>query len=265
MFVSLTRWLERLSLDAVMVALLWGLALEEVSRRQLRMGDILVLSLATWLTYVADRLRDAGSDRETPQTDRHLFHERNRKPISLIWLALFALSFLIAVILLPVWKLLWGWVLVMAIVAYLWVLGQRLSSSRRLLLKRIAVPLIFTAGVCWMTESWRTREGILASLVLLAGALANVLLISYQENRDKGYPPWLPRALGGSLFGLLLLGNGFLLLHWPFGVAALYGAAVYFILLLQVKARGVEWIRLWVDATLADMAILILVLEYFFF
>ena len=258
------KWLERLSLDAVGVALLWGGALGMLGGHSLRAGDWIVLALATWLTYVADRLRDAAPGRETPLTDRHLFYERHRKVVSLWWLGLFALVFLAAVILLPVWKLLWGWTLVVGIAGYLWFLGQPLGFSQRLLLKRICVPLIFTLGVGWIAESWRTPEGLLASAVLLAGALANVLLISYQENRDKELPAWLPRLLGGALLGLLVLGNGALLVRWSIGVAALYCAVVYFVLFIRIKAQGVGMVRMWCDAALADGAILILLIEWLF-
>jgi hypothetical protein len=63
---------------------------------------------------------------------------------------------------------------------------------------------------------------------------------------------------------LVLAGNGALLIHWPVGIAALYCALVYFVLLLRIRERGVELIRLWTDATLADGAILILILQYLF-
>lgn len=258
--MTVLKWLERLSLDAVIVALLWAGAVGMLAGHTLRTGDWLVLTLATWLTYVADRLRDAGPGREAPQTDRHRFHERHRRRISLVWLALFAFAFLVAVILLPVWKLLWGWILVVAIVAYLWFLGQDLSQSKRLLLKRIFVPLVFTAGVGWMAEGWRTREGLLALAVLLVAAFCNVLLISYQENRDRALPDWLPKVLGYGLLALLGTGNLALVLHWPVGVAALFCVAVYFLLYVKIKVRSASMVRLWADAALADTAILILLL-----
>ena len=94
----------------------------------------------------------------------------------------------------------------------------------------------------------------------MVAAFCNVMLISYQENRDTGTPAWLPGMLGWGLLALLLLGNLVPLLHWPTGVAALFCAGVYFVLYLQVKVRHVGMIRMWADAALADTAILILVL-----
>ena len=53
---KLVRWLERLSLDAVIVAVVWGLALGKDTGNPGLLVSIVILGCATWLTYVSDRL-----------------------------------------------------------------------------------------------------------------------------------------------------------------------------------------------------------------
>jgi hypothetical protein len=258
------QWLERMSLDAVVVAVLWGVAQGLAGGASISFGILLILALATWLTYVADRLRDAAAGRNVPTTCRHLYYRNHYKEFRIAWLVAFPVTIVLALVLLPLWKFIWGWVLVGLIIGYLYSVGKTVDASRRLLLKRLAVPLIFTAGVGWMTEGWRTAEGGVGLLVLFMAALCNVLLISSQEKREKTLPSWLPGLLGVTLVALVLAGNLSLLIHWPTGVAALYCAMVYFILLLRIKERGLKVIRLWVDAALADGAILVILLQYWY-
>ena len=75
------KWLERLSLDAVLVAVVWGLALGGKG-----MG-LIVLGLATWLTYVADRLWEVRPGKPVPQTDRHSYYKSNYTVFRTVWLA----------------------------------------------------------------------------------------------------------------------------------------------------------------------------------
>jgi hypothetical protein len=255
---------ERFSLDAVFVAVLWCVALWQVAGVGMDEGSLLVLTLATWLTYVADRLRDTAPGKAVPDTCRHLYYRDHYKAFRKAWLGTFPLTVLLAFVFLPMWKFLWGWVLVALILVYLHLLGRMKVASHRLLLKRLAVPLIFTVGVGWMAEGWRTMEAGAALLVLFFAALVNVLLISQAEAKGEASPVWLPGLTGGAMVLLVLAGNGALLIHWPVGIAALYCALVYFVLLLRIRERGVELIRLWTDATLADGAILILILQYLF-
>lgn len=257
---TLFRWLERLSLDAVIVAVLWALALE-AGQGAVDGGTLVVLCLATWLTYVADRLRDAAPGRTVPLTERHLYYRDHYRQFRTAWLAAFPVAVLLAFLFLPLWKVLWGWVLVGVVLLYLYLLGRIRNPGSRLLLKRLAVPLIFTGGVAWMAESWRTPEGWCGTAVLLLGALANLFLISCQESGEEERPVWLPRSLGAAMILLVLAGNASLAIYWPAGAAALYCAAVYYVLFLRIKVREVEMIRMWADATLMDAAIILLILQ----
>ena len=74
----LQRW-HLLSLDAPTVAVVWTLAFAEISRVKLPPLAPMLLALATWLLYVADRLLD-GFRLSTASAlqERHYFHRRHR-------------------------------------------------------------------------------------------------------------------------------------------------------------------------------------------
>lgn len=261
-----SNWIERLSLDAVLVALLWGWALMWLAGREIDFPELGVLAMATWLTYVADRLLDTGPGRQTPNTGRHLYYKRHYSEFRTIWLAGFIVVVPAAYLMLPFWKFAGGWSLVAAIALYLWILGRCLDSSGRLLLKRTAVPVIFTLGTGWMAESWRTPEGLAASLVLLAGAFANVLLISLREAGDETAPApaWLPATAMASVVVLGVVAVAAFHILWLVAVAALYGNIAYGVLLGRIRSGGLPLVRMWADAALADMALLVVILHYFF-
>ena len=253
---QLIKWMERLSLDAVIVAVVWGIALGMAD-----MLSLLVLGMATWLTYVADRLRDCGYGLVVPGTDRHLYYKNNYKLFRNLWIVGFLAVAVLAGFSLPLWKVLWGCLLVAGIVLYLWAIPKMTGPSSRLILKRLVVPLIFAAGVGWMAESWRSPEGNFATGVLLLGASTNVLLISYWENRDKDRVRWLPHALGGALIGLFCLSQLGLLYYLQEGLSGLVCTVVYFVILLWVQAGRAQAVRSWSDGTLAAAGVVLILLK----
>jgi hypothetical protein len=199
---SFLRWLERLSLDAVVVAVVWAEALARTAGHGLDVGSLVILALATWLTYVADRLWEVRPGHGAPPTDRHRFYQRNFRPWAIVWLLVFPVTVVAATLSLPAGKLLLGWSLVVLIAGYLLLLEADLSSRMRMVLKRTAVPLIFTAGVAWMAGSWSSRDGQLATAVLFCAALLNVGAIGLWENQPDPLPLLL-RAIDVAAFGAL--------------------------------------------------------------
>ncbi len=92
-------WLNILSLDAPIVAVLWQEALARCYHVKLIPGCQVALGLAVWLIYVVDRTLDGMAKTETHQLSaRHAFYRRHRKlfawliiPITtavLVWVAL---------------------------------------------------------------------------------------------------------------------------------------------------------------------------------
>jgi hypothetical protein len=251
---SIAKWIERWSLDAVVVALLWGMAMGIH-----HFAELLILALATWLTYVADRLRDAAPEQGILSTDRHLYYRDHYRRFVVLWFGGMVSVAILALVFLPGWKIGWGLIIVAGILLYLWGVRSVNDPGRRLLLKRTAVPLIFASGMCWMAEGWRSSGGIYMAILVYAGAMVNVLLISYWENRDKLMPKWLPHLLGASLVGMFCLGQFGLLYFLGEGIGGLVSVLGYFILLLSVQADKAANVRIWSDLILAAGAVAILV------
>ena len=241
------KWVERWSLDAVVVAVVWGFVLGGIVGYPMNWKTGLVLGLATWLTYVADRLRDSRGE---VVTDRHLYYRIHYKTFMRIWLTCFVLSILLAVLVLPLWKVIYGWLLVAGILLYLYGVRQFSNPSGRILFKRLAVPVIFVLGVGWMAESWRAPEGWFASFVLLSGAVSNLLLISCRENKQGEEISWLFPAFVLSLCILALTGAP--------GVsgAILFGLLAY----LRGPATTLP-IRILADGVLVVMAMITVILS----
>lgn len=251
---QLFRILERLSLDAVLVAVVWGFALGGAGPE---MG---ILAMATWLTYVADRLWEVRPGKVVPETDRHLYYKNNYETFRILWAIGFAAAVLLSFKYLPGWKMGWGWVLVAVITGYLWMIGNIRNTSHRLLLKRIIVPLVFVSGIVWMTESWRSEAVIVGSVILMSAALSNVLLISYWENHDKEMPEWLPRLTVKSLMALLICTTVIMPMHWQSGLAGLFCFAGYGYLFWMIRKRRASYARAWVDGILVVAGIVVVLL-----
>jgi hypothetical protein len=74
-----------LSLDAPTVALVWTCAFAHAAQVYLQPLGLLMLALATWLLYVADRLLDGIQPSHASSLQaRHYFHRRHRKALLLL-------------------------------------------------------------------------------------------------------------------------------------------------------------------------------------
>lgn len=90
-------WLNILSLDAPIVAMLWQEALARCYHVTLVPGFQLALGLAVWLIYLVDRTLDGMAKTETHLLSaRHAFYRRHRKLFS--WLIIPAATLLLMVV-----------------------------------------------------------------------------------------------------------------------------------------------------------------------
>ncbi|MCE9520040.1 MAG: hypothetical protein K8R87_10880 [Verrucomicrobia bacterium] len=90
-------WLNLLSLDAPIVAILWQSALAHCYRVNLLPGAQITLFLAVWLIYMVDRVLDSYAPVSAERMSaRHAFYRRNRKLFSMV--AIPAASVLLALL-----------------------------------------------------------------------------------------------------------------------------------------------------------------------
>jgi hypothetical protein len=161
---TFAAWWHLLSLDAPTVAVLWAWLFARAMYLRLPSVALLLLGLATWLFYVADRiLHGLRKERRELLRDRHIFHARHRRAFLSAALILAGLS---------VWMALTRMYpkalredLFLSIFALLYLLlvhaASRVSAHRqtRWLPKEMAVGIIFasaTAVPAWSRLNQRS-------------------------------------------------------------------------------------------------------------
>jgi len=93
----LSKWITTLCLDAPFVALAWQELYAQASDSNIGWHHRILIFLAVWLGYAADRLLDARRHRIN-KTHRHLFFRQNRTPILFIWAIVLFASLTFAII-----------------------------------------------------------------------------------------------------------------------------------------------------------------------
>ncbi|MEI9967139.1 MAG: hypothetical protein WDM87_00375 [Terracidiphilus sp.] len=149
------------SLDAPTVAVTWSLAFAWAGRIQLSGRVVLVLALATWCVYVADRILDArvfgvlaGADPAMwpALRERHYFHWRNRRLLVPLAAVAACAAGVLALTFLPSFVRERGFILAAAALTYFsgvhaapW-LERKRHSLPSLVSKEFLVAVLFAAG-----------------------------------------------------------------------------------------------------------------------
>lgn len=171
-------WIQRLSLDAVLVGLVWFFA---VGGRDFVRA--IVWGLIVWLIYAADRLLDIRWQERMPPTDRHRWHHRNRFLLGPLWLVLALVAALCTFQTMPLEEWVLGWVLLFLVGGYFYGIQRMRKGIQRLLLKRVSVALLFTLGLGLMSGTWK-YPGDYDRLGLFAlGAFLNLMWIAANERK----------------------------------------------------------------------------------
>ncbi|MET0261529.1 MAG: hypothetical protein ABW223_01435 [Rariglobus sp.] len=179
------QWLTVLSLDAPLVAVLWQALFARVIGVQLPWHDPVLLGLAVWIVYAADRWIEGWRlSPEIVQTPRHLFYIRHRWPVFWIGLAAIIATAVIAIKFLESREFKAGFVLLIPTLIYLFS-HQLLHRHHPLRLpKEICIAVIFTLG-CALSPSVHAPERLtvlgLPALLFCLLCLANCALISVWE------------------------------------------------------------------------------------
>ncbi|MDP0501257.1 MAG: hypothetical protein Q7P63_14280 [Verrucomicrobiota bacterium JB022] len=230
--LSSWRWLVWLSLDAPLVALVWTLAWSrQLTGSAFHAANVLV-PLAIWLGYVADRLLDV---RRSPgghlDTERHAFYRRYQRTWLVIWLVALAVEFGLSLLWLDGAQWLRGVVLAGLSLGYALSLAWW-RGWPRILYKRVAVSLLFAGGVLVFLP-WGEEAGH-AWLCLSLLALINLLqLTSWQAgSRRLG---WFALQFACAA-GLMLL----VMPTWTGGMRIGLLASAVAMLLLQLWKRPRE-------------------------
>ena len=138
-------WPNLLSLDAPLVAVLWQVLFARCFRASAETLPAVLLVLAVWLIYVADRALDAWSG--MGRTPRHEFYRRHWRVVLPVWLAALAAGGSLAATQLSPALFQRGLALLVAVVLYFGAVHLAPESIRRVWPKEAVVGLLFALGV----------------------------------------------------------------------------------------------------------------------
>lgn len=179
------QWLTVLSLDAPLVAVLWQALFARVVEVRLPWHDPLLLGLAVWIVYAADRWIEGWRlQPETVQTPRHLFYIRHRWPVFGTGVVAMASVAVIAFTHLESREFKAGLLLVIPTLVYL-LSHQLLHRHHPLRLpKEICIAVIFTLG-CALAPAVHGQEHLARlggpALLFCLLCFTNCALISVWE------------------------------------------------------------------------------------
>jgi len=217
-------WPNLLSLDAPAVALLWQLFFVRCFHAPIGAETIILLAVAVWLIYAADRLLDAWRGAGT--APRHAFYRQHWRVVIPIWIALLTASSWMAWTTLP--PILWsrGLWLTGGAAVYLTAVHGTPTLWRRGS-KEAAVGVVFALGVslaawpmvqtpadvlaialfcllCWMNcvaiEDWESGTRATGFVISGAAVVALTAVVLLREHR-----PVIACAETASALGLIVL------------------------------------------------------------
>ena len=240
-----------LSLDAPTVAVAWSWAFATASGVTLHPVSALLLGLATWLLYVADRLLDSRHFSRAEHAgvlhERHHFHARHRKIFLAV--ALPALCILVWLVLTRMESAPRFEDLVLSVAAGVYLLMVHRPVNRlpnRFLSKEAAVAIIFCIACvipAWSRQPaahrWLVCVGVPFALLCWLNCVA---IESWEAGSSCATPGALTMAIGRGLRStaiLLAVATTLLAL-----VAALQGHPAYAAVLFSISVSAVLLIRL---------------------
>lgn len=188
-------WLNLLSLDAPVVALVWQDLAAHSFGNPLRLAARIVLGLTVWAVYLADRLLDIRATGPLQNTARHRFYQRHPRAMSVLLAAVFVLDACLALLELRRAVFLDGLAVAACVAAYLCIFPLRRSGWE----KQVFAALLFSVGVLLVSFTWLgPRQLLLPAALFGVLCLCNLMLIECWEGGRECRFLWLaPIAVAG--------------------------------------------------------------------
>jgi hypothetical protein len=219
-------WPNLLSLDAPIIAALWQVFFARCFHADVKLAATILLMLAVWLIYSADRIFDARGESQLP---RHEFYRRNWRAVAPVWAAVLGLAAWLACTRLSATLLERGLALTAAVAGYFAVV--HLLPWRKWP-KEMAVAALFAVGAS--LAAWghvRSAADVVTVLLFSCLCWINCLAIEKWERRKNGCR--VAVAATCVAFAAIL----FLLNQRPVLGAAEAASAVAFVLLDRERDR----------------------------
>jgi hypothetical protein len=238
-------WPNLLSLDAPLVAVLWQILFARCFHAAVNVLAAVLLMLAVWLIYAADRVLDAWHD--SCRLPRHDFYRRHWRAVLPIWSVILAIAGWLAWTGLPSSLLLEGLILLAVVILYFGAVHLAPSAIRRKFPKEAAVAVLFALGATVATWN-EVRSAADVETILLFSCLCwiNCVAIEQWESGEAGWPIGAA-ALAVGLAAVVLLHQ-----HRPVLSSAEAASALAFVFL----DRGRNYFTADALRVLADVALL---------
>jgi hypothetical protein len=238
-------WPNLLSLDAPLVAVLWQVLFARCFHASVNVLAAVLLMLAVWLIYSADRVLDAwhGSSR----LPRHEFYRCHWRAVLPVWSAILATAGWLAWTALPP-PLFWeGLILSAAVILYFGAVHLSPAEFRRKWPKEAVVAVLFALGATVATWD-QVRSVVDVETILLFSCLCwiNCVAIDQWESGRSRWP------IGAASLGVGMAAVVLLHQHRPVLSGAEAASALAFVLLDRGQNRfTADTLRV-----LADVALL---------
>lgn len=174
--IKIWQWPNMLAIDASLIAVTWLWVFSREQLAELSLATYAVLAMSVWLTYISDRLFDAGPrDREQLLSSRHQFAKQRARTLWSIWAAVLIVNLLTAFTGLNEAQLQKGFVLLALCLAYT---ALNYFFSKWFFPKELLVALIFTGGIQVFLPEVADWPGLISFALL---CLINCLCIGWKE------------------------------------------------------------------------------------
>jgi len=277
---SLLNWVNILSLDAPVVAVLWQGFFAQLFHVHITLAARFVLGFSVWLAYVADRWMDGWMlPPGAAVTLRHQFAQRYARAIAIAWALVFVGNFMLALIGLSSREFMFGLGLAVVVLGYLAFVHFRSLHHLVGRTKELLVAVVFSAGstvFVLANFSGNARPLLWCALVFGFLCLINCLLVSGWERAEDArqaqpsmairwnVTPTVSRQIAlGAMVGVAAVSA----LWWkrPLGWTSLAaGISFLFLATLERFPRNVsiEERRVLADATLLSPLVIVLLFSH---
>lgn len=176
---KLYRWFNVLSFDVVAGAIIGSLFFARIYSVTPSFISLVSLGLTVWIIYTVDRLLDIQDLKGMAASERHRFHQRNRKKL-IRWLCVVVIIDIGLAVNMPKEIIIRGSLLSLVVAMYI-ILRRRLHVSKELL-----VATLYTTGVVlpvW-PESRMDVVHYLPIFLFFLIALINLIIFSWVEREN---------------------------------------------------------------------------------
>jgi hypothetical protein len=238
-------WPNLLSLDAPLVAVLWQMLFARCFHAGVNALASVLLVLAVWLIYAADRVLDGWKDLD--RLPRHQFYRRHWRAIAPIWGAAFALAGWLAWTRLSQVLLERGLAVLAAVGLYFIAVHFAPRAFKKAWPKEAAVAILFAVGAS--LAAWNQVRSLSdAATIVLFSCLCwiNCIAIQRWEHGQPGGWAVSIAALAVAAIALFLVQP-----HRPILSGAECASALAFVLLDRERPRfSADALRVLADAAL---------------